>query len=379
MLTAIEICLTAIAVVLAYIAPGLGASWFEKIQKTFLRLARRRGAAVAIVGLSALAVRLAVLPVLPVPQPAIHDEFSHLLIADTFAHGRVTNPTHPMWTHFETFHVNQQPTYASMYYPAQGLFLAAGQVIFGHPFWGVWLSVGLMCAAICWMLQGWVPAGWALLGGFLAIMRLAVFSYWTNTYYGGAVAATGGALVLGALPRIKRRQHVSDALVMGLGLAILANSRPYESLFFGLPIAGSLLGWMLGKNRPPFQISMRRVFFPLILVLVLTISVIGYYFWRVTGSPFRIPYQINMATYHLVYFPWEGLSPAAHYDHEVMQRFYQRAAVLGQYRLANEHPIQALLLKPVPLLLFYLGPTLALPFGTWLAIWRRDDAGARQF
>ena len=368
MLTAIEICLTAIAVVLAYIAPGCGASWFEKIQKTFLRLARRRSAAVAIVGLSALAVRLAVLPVLPIPQPAIHDEFSHLLIADTFAHGRVTNPTHPMWTHFETFHVNQQPTYASMYYPAQGLFLAAGQVIFGHPFWGVWLSVGLMCAAICWMLQGWVPAGWALLGGFLAIMRLAVFSYWTNTYYGGAVAATGGALVLGALPRIKRRQHVRDALAMGLGLAILANSRPYESLFFGVPIAGSLLVWMFGKNRPPFQISMRRVFFPLILVLVLTISVIGYYFWRVTGSPFRIPYQVNMANYHLVYFPWEKLMPTAEYHHTVMRDFYQGPPVAGQYRYAHFYPIRWILVKPLPQFIFYLGPVLMMPLLAWLAI-----------
>src|SRR5438067_9956355 len=232
---------------------------FASLQRSLGQLARRKTLSVVLVGLSVLTIRAALIPVLGIPEPHWNDEFSYLLSADTFAHGRVTNPTHPMWVHFETFHVNQQPTYASMYYPAQGLFLAAGQVILGHPFWGVWLSVGLMCAAICWMLQGWVPAGWALLGGFLAIMRLAVFSYWTNTYYVGAVAATGGALVLGALPRIKRRQRVSDALVMGLGLAILANSRPYESLFFGLPIAGALLVWMLGKNRASVDIHMRRV------------------------------------------------------------------------------------------------------------------------
>jgi hypothetical protein len=39
----------------------------------------------------------------------------------------------------------------------------------------------LMCAALCWMLQAWLPANWALLGGMIAVLRLGVFSYWTNT------------------------------------------------------------------------------------------------------------------------------------------------------------------------------------------------------
>src|SRR5260370_32459305 len=117
-----------------------------------------------------------------------------------------------------------------MYYLGQGLALAAGQVIFGHPFWGVWLSAGLMCAAICWMLQGWLPPGWALLGGMLAVMRLALFSYWINGYYGGALAAVGGALVLGAFPRILRMARIRDGLLMAAGIIILAFSPPHAGL-----------------------------------------------------------------------------------------------------------------------------------------------------
>ncbi len=178
-------------------------------------------------GLLALVLRAALLPILPIPEPAVHDEFGYLLAADTFAHGRLTNPTHPMWVHFETFSVIQRPTYQCFAQPAQGMILAAGKLIFGHPFWGAWLSVGVMCVSICWMLQAWLPESWALVGGLLVVLRFGVFGYWANSYWGGAAGAIGGALVLGALPRIKQLQRARDALLMGTGLAILVNSRPY--------------------------------------------------------------------------------------------------------------------------------------------------------
>jgi len=320
----IGLLLTLVLGLLALWKPTLGESVFRRIEKSLSRFAQHKKLAVCSMFVAVAAIRLAVLPLLPVPIPGIHDEFSYLLMADTFAHGRLANPTHPMWMSFETFHVNWFPAYASMYPPAQGFVMAIGQ-LFGDPWIGVLLSAAAMCAAILWMLQAWMPARWALLGGVFAALNLGIASYWMNSYWGGAVAAAGGALVLGALARIARRASVGSALLLGLGIAILANSRPYEGFLFCVPVGVWLLAWLAGKikSRDSIGARIRTVLLPLSAVLVLTLAFIGYYNWRLTGNALLFPHVLNTRTYHSTpLFLWEHLKPELTYHNQQFEDFY---------------------------------------------------------
>ncbi len=359
----LEVVLLALAVIVARARPALGSRWMSSVERRLGALARRPRLAVLAVGATALGLRLALLPLMPVPEPNVHDEFSHLLIGETFASGRLTNPSPPMWPHFESFHIMLRPTYMSMYPPAQGFVLGVGTRL-GHPWLGVLLSVAIMGAALCWMLQGWFSPGWALLGAILAVLRLGVSGYWINSYMGGAVAAIGGALILGALPRLIRTPRIGHALLMGIGLVLLANSRAYEGLVLSLPVAAALFaGWLL-RSRAHARTWVLRGVLPIALVLTLAGTAMGYYFWRVTGSAIRMPYQVARETHATApIFLWQPPRPEPLYRHAVMGEFYRRYEQDFYEREIRSARglVTTKIAFAAALIAFYLGPAVLLP------------------
>lgn len=274
-------------------------------------------AAVAGLGIGVVSVAFDGSP----PRPASHDEHSYLLAADTFADGRLANPTHSHWRHFETFHVLQRPTYASKYPPGQGLLLALGQVLW-HPILGVWLGMAAMCAAVAWMLLAFFRPPWALFGGLLAAIRLGLNSYWSQTYWGGAVAACGAVLVFGALPRLLRQGTRGAAPCLAAGLSLLALTRPLEGLVFS--VACGL--FLLRAAHSRADVSPGRIYRRLLVGtapwLGLVLLGLGVYHHAVTGDPLRFPYRVHSEAYGLPpQFLWQEAGDRPELRQPRLQRY----------------------------------------------------------
>ena len=298
-----------------------------KARRVFRAIARHKVLAILLTGTVAFATA-AGLTAVRTPVPRVHDEFSYLLSADTFGEGRLANPVHPCWQHFESFHIIQQPSYASKYQPGQGAMLALGTLLTGRPLVGAWLSTTLAAAAICWMLRGWMPSRWALLGGMLIASHGLIHLYWSLTYWGGSLPLAGGALMFGAMPRIIKRTYARDALVLALGAIALAATRPFEGLIVGLCVSGALLIWMFGRNRPAAKVAFTQVVLPAVSLLAVGIGLLAYYNAQVTGACFTMPYQVHEETYgYGPLFLWQSPGESPDYHHQAMRDFHTGWAI----------------------------------------------------
>ncbi len=282
-----QLLLLPVILILAAVLPRVVG---KDVRRKFDRLANRRTLSVCLIGLIAFLIAAGMSLAVHMPVPGAKDEFAYLLGADTFASGRLSNPTHPLWESFEGHHIFHQPTHQMKYPPGQSILLAAGQVL-GHPAIGVWLGLSLAAAATCWMLYGWVPPRWALLGGILFLLNFKLIRFWGQMYWGGALPLLGGALVFGALPRVMRKPTIGPSACLAAGLAILANTRPYEGFVAALLAAGAMLVWLFSKHRPSLTQFGLKAALPITAILLLAGMWMGLYNTRVTGSPWKLPYQ----------------------------------------------------------------------------------------
>lgn len=300
-------------------------SFFARLLHAYQSLARREMLACGVVLVLTLGIRGLLLPVMPPPAPVAHDEFSYLLAADTFVSGRVANPTPPFWQHFEAFHELMQPVYASKYPALQGLVLAFGQKLFGQPWIGVYLSAGLMCAFVCWMLQAWIEADLALLGALLFLLRIGIFTAWMNSYWGGAIAAIGGSLVLGAMGRILFRNQAVHVITLAAGFAILMHSRPWEGAVLATVILVALAWmwrtWMSREWTPEFRRACMRFAAPGAAILLVALGAQAYLDYRITGNVFLMPHVLYGRQYIVApLFVFQSLQPEPVYRHELIRR-----------------------------------------------------------
>ncbi len=414
-----ELCLVlGLLALAAFVAPS---RWLRAAWRGWRRLAARPVASLLLPAVLAIGLRLLLLPWAGVPYPSsARDEYSYLLAGDTFASGRLTNPPHPQFRHFESPHVLFQPTYASKYPPGQGLVLGLGEAL-GHPWIGVLLSIAALIIVGGWAMRAWLPAPYALLGTTLLALRVGVMSYWANTYWGGAVAAVGGALLIGALPRLMRKPGPWAGAMLGAGLGVMAISRPFEGLIFSAITLLLWAGWFLARGGRPTAGAPRnapgapdasnasgprvpdaagargaghapaashpstagntgrfRAILPALGGAALSLAAImlwlGYYQAAVTGNPFVAPYSAWRHTYsRFESFVWE--TPVENY--KPVNEGYARFVYWAQ-QSHDEYgsPLRRLARLGFQIVAFFWGPMLAL-FLVLAAPWLGKDAAVR--
>jgi hypothetical protein len=212
---------------------------------------------------------------------------------------------------------------------------------------------------------------WAFLGTLVVILKISVVGFWMNSYMGGAVPAIGGALVIGSLPRLRRPDsRIAHSVMLGLGLVLLMNSRPFEGGILSLATLAYLSPalWRRIRKNPGYALKM--VVLPAGALVTAGLLFTGYYSWRVTGSPFRMPYMVNRDTYgwpeNLAFLAPKKLT----FRHQDLQDMYvKEVSRRDQYHTFTDI-LASLDTRFFDNWTFLTGPVLTVPFLLFPGLWR---------
>jgi hypothetical protein len=252
------------------------------------------------------------------PEPAVHDEFSYLLGADTFAHGRLANPPHPLGRFFESPQMLFLPKYAPKYPPGQALVLALGEKLLGAPYSGVLISGALMMFLLTMTLVAWTSPGPGIAVSVVLGLLFLPPMYWVYSYWGGCLAAAGGSAVLLAVALFRRDRPVAAGIVFGIGALTLFLTRPYEGGVL-TAVATTIFGFRLGLT------GMRMFFLSAVPMLAIGLLWAGWYNAAITGNPFRLPYLLHDSQYNVTPVFWfRPLRPEPVYSHARLAALYGR-------------------------------------------------------
>jgi hypothetical protein len=245
---------------------------------------------------------------LGMPTPVIHDEFSYLFMADTFALGRVVNPEHPLSQFFQTFHIIQHNgIYVSKYFPGIGLQLLIGKLL-GHPMIGVWLTIGLFGASLLFFLRHFFSPRVALIVSVICDMQFMVLSYFGHSYWGGSLIALAGVWSLGGAVLAVKSGQLRYSWVSAAGMVICLLTRPFGGFFYLLPLAG----WQLLSLLRRFEVFdwrwSWRLIAPMMIGVCCGFLALGIYNQCVTGSWTTLPYKV----YEKFYAPYGVLFLGEH-------------------------------------------------------------------
>jgi hypothetical protein len=187
------------------------------------------------------------------------------------------------------------------YQPGQAAFLALGQVLFGDPYWGVVISTGLMAGAICWMMQGLLLPGWALIGGLFTAVAFGGGHYWIQSYWGGAVPALASAVMIGSFTRIVHRDRHGFIWLFTAGSALGLLTRPYET---GILAAILTIALIVVHVRRRSWTALRKMALPYVSGMAAWACFQMYYDWRITGNALQLPYMLYEQHYSVTPSFW---------------------------------------------------------------------------